>query len=56
MDLPDSLKYVIVHCGTNNVGKDGPVDIVNALLLTLRWARGWKKVFPIFSELGRGFL
>ena len=28
MDLPDSLKYVIVHCGTNNVGKDEPVDIV----------------------------
>ena len=33
MDLPDSLKFVIVHCGTNNVGKDGPVDIVNALFL-----------------------
>ena len=33
MDLPDSLTYVIVHCGTNNVGKDRPVDIVNALLL-----------------------
>ena len=31
MDLPDSLKFVTVHCGTNNVGKDGPVDIVNAL-------------------------
>ena len=33
MDLPDSLKFVIVHCGTNNIGKDGPVDIVNALFL-----------------------
>ena len=33
MDLPDSLKFVIVHCGTNNVGKDRPVDIVNALFL-----------------------
>ena len=33
MDLPDSLKYVIAHCGMNNVGKDGPVDIVNVLLL-----------------------
>ena len=33
MDLPDSLKYVIVHCGTNNVSKDGPVDIVNTSLL-----------------------
>ena len=26
MDLQDSLKFVIVHCGMNNVGKDGPVD------------------------------
>ena len=33
MDLPDSLKFVIIHYGTNNVGKDGPVDIVNALFL-----------------------
>ena len=33
MDSPGSLKFVIVHCGTNNVGKDGPVDIVNALFL-----------------------
>ena len=31
MDLPDSLKFVIVHCGMNNVGKDEPVDVVNAL-------------------------
>ena len=33
IDLPDSLKFVIVHCGTNNVGKDGSIDIVNALFL-----------------------
>ena len=33
MDLPDSLKFVIVHCGTHNVGRDGPVDIANALFL-----------------------
>ena len=32
-DFAFALKFVIVHCGTNNVGKDGPVDIVNALFL-----------------------
>ena len=29
----DSLKFVIVHCGINNVGKDGPIEIVNGLFL-----------------------
>ena len=33
IDLLDSLKFVIVHCGRKNIGKDRPVDIVNALFL-----------------------
>ena len=33
MDLPGSLKFVEVHCGTNNFMSNGPVDIVNALFL-----------------------
>ena len=45
MDLPDSLKFVIVHCGTNNVFKDGPVDR-NALFLIATHAqkkKAWYK-------------
>ena len=48
MDSPDSLKYVTVHCGTNNVGKDGLVDIVNALLLTATHIQKRKPGVKIF--------
>ena len=48
MDLPDSLKFVIVHCGTNNVGKDGSVDIVNALFLIATHIQERKSGVKIF--------
>ena len=54
MNLPDSLKNVIVHCGTNNVGKDGPVDIVNALLLIATHIQkrkpGVKYLYQVFHQ------
>ena len=27
--LPNSLKYVVIHCGTNNIDRDQPRDIAN---------------------------
>ena len=31
--LPNSLKYVVIHCGTNNIDRDQPRDIANGLKL-----------------------
>ena len=30
--LPDSLKYVVIHCGTNNIDRDQPRDIANDVI------------------------
>ena len=48
MELPDSLEFVMVHCVTNNVGKDGPVDIVNALFLVATHIQKRKPGVKIF--------
>ena len=32
MTLPASLEYVIIHCGTNNLGHNGPLKIVEGLI------------------------
>ena len=29
---PNSLKYVVIHCGTNNIDLDQPRDIANAVI------------------------
>ena len=30
--LPNSLKYVVIHCGTNNIGRNQPRDIANGVI------------------------
>ena len=30
--LPNSLKYVVIHCGTNNIDRDQPRDIANGVI------------------------
>ena len=30
--LPNSLKYVVIHCGTNNIDRDQPRDIANGII------------------------
>ena len=30
--LPNSLKYVVIHCGTNNIDRDQPRDIANSVI------------------------
>ena len=30
--LPNSLKYVVIHCGTNNINCDQPGDIANGVI------------------------
>ena len=30
--LPNSLKYVVIHCGTNNIDHDQPRDIANGVI------------------------
>ena len=32
LPVPSHLKYVIIHCGTNNVSKDSPSEIANNIL------------------------
>lgn len=31
LPVPSHLKYVIIHCGTNNISKDGPSEIANSI-------------------------
>ena len=31
LPVPSHLKYVIIHCGTNNISKDSPSKIVNSI-------------------------
>ena len=30
--LPNALKYVVIHCGTNNIDRDQPRDIANGVI------------------------
>ena len=32
LPLPSHLKYIIIHCGTNNINKDSPSEIANSIL------------------------
>ena len=32
LPLPSHLKYIIIHCGTNNISKDSPSEIANSIL------------------------
>ena len=32
LPAPSHLKYVIIHCGTNNISKDSPSEIANSIL------------------------
>ena len=32
MRLPNSLKYVVIHCGTNNINRNQPRDIANGVV------------------------
>ena len=32
LPVPSHLKYVIIHCGTNNISKDSPSEIANSIL------------------------
>ena len=34
LTLPDTVKYVIVHAGSNNVDKNSPKDIANGILIS----------------------
>ena len=33
LNLPNTLRYCIIHCGTNNLDKDTPEEIANAIIL-----------------------
>ena len=32
LPVPSHLKYVIIHCGTNNISNDSPTEIANSIL------------------------
>ena len=35
MTLPASVEYVIIHCGTNDLGHNSPLKIVGGLINTV---------------------
>ena len=32
LDFPNTVSFVLLQCGTNNLAKDSPIDIVNGIL------------------------
>ena len=32
LPVPSHLKYVTIHCGTNNISNDSPTEIANSIL------------------------
>jgi len=32
IDLPQTTKYLVIHCGTNNIDRDSPRDIANGII------------------------
>ena len=52
LPVPSHLKYVIIHCGTNNISKDSPSEIANSILCI---AILFKKRNPCLKIIITGF-
>ena len=58
LPVPSHLKYVIIHCGTNNISKDSPSEIANNILcifLLFKKRNPCLKIIVVYWDFSEGW-